>query len=229
HVRIALTTSIVAALIATATAQQPPPVFRAGTDLVEVEVVVHGRNGAFVSDLSQADFTIEEKGEAQEIQQFYLRLSDAAPDTAAPRPPAAGAPSEKGGRVFVVVFDDAHLTMGGFKRTQAAAQAFFSRYFRTGDIGGVVAQGRMAAGGLTTSREELLKAVKDAKPTSNKNSTTMLEQEWPRLSEIEAVRIAISGDEAVLQNAIRRACADDPTYCRMMDPEAQLRGKATQL
>jgi hypothetical protein len=54
---------------------QPPPVFRGGTDLVEVDVVVHGKDGAFVSDLSAADFVVEESGAAQPIQQFYLHLA----------------------------------------------------------------------------------------------------------------------------------------------------------
>src|SRR6516164_8260004 len=71
-------------------AQQPPPptVFRAATDLVEVDVVVHGRNGAFVSDLSFDDSAIEDAGEPQRIQQFYLHMGDAPsglPFTAAPR------------------------------------------------------------------------------------------------------------------------------------------------
>src|SRR5262247_1539080 len=55
--------------------QQPPPVFRVGADLVEVDVVVRGKDGAFVSDLAADDFVIEEGGHAQPIQQFYLRLT----------------------------------------------------------------------------------------------------------------------------------------------------------
>jgi VWFA-related protein len=210
-------------------AQQPPPVFRAGTDLVEVDVVVHGKSGEFVSDLSADDFTIEEAGQAQVIQQFYLHVTDAAglPPGAAPRLLGGSPATADAARTFVVVFDAAHLTPGGFKRTQSAAQTLFSREFRSGDLGGIVADGRMVNGRLTTDRDELLKAVKDAKPTSSKNSRLLLEHEWPRLSEIEAVRIVLNNDSPVLQEAIQRACSDDTSQCRSADVE--VRSKASQL
>src|SRR5262249_42080971 len=159
-----------------AQSQQAPPVFRAGIDIVEVDVVVHGRDGAFVSDLSADDFVVEEKGKPQPIEQFYLHVTDVSKWASTPAARGASTtvaslpqvrPSAQ--RVFVVVFDDEHLTPSGFKRTQAAAETLFSKEFRTGDVGGVVYGGHMVKSRLTTDREELLKAVKDAKPNSNKN------------------------------------------------------------
>jgi VWFA-related protein len=216
-----------------AAAQQPrpSPVFRATTDLVEVDVVVHGRNGAFVSDLSIDDFAIEDAGQPQPIQQFYLHVSDAAslPPAAASRQLSEPPPTANSARTFVVVFDDAHLTPAGFKRTQSAAQTLFSKEFKIGDLGGVVVAGRMVNGRLTTDRDELLKAVKDVKPNANKSSRLLVEREWPRLSEIEAVRITFDSDRDVLDTALRRACADDPSYCRVGDPELAVRSKASAL
>ena len=216
---------------------QPPPVFRGGTDLVEVDVVVHDKDGAFVSDLSAADFVVEESGAAQPIQQFYLHLATqstwataAAADAGATTisAGAAGIPAPPQ-RVFVVVFDDEHLTPSGFKRTQAAAQLLFTKQFRNGDVGGVITRGQMANNRLTTEREDLLKAVKDAKPNTNKNSRLFDERQWPRLTEIEAVRIAFNNDRVVLEEAIRRACNDDPELCKRIDPEPSIRSKASVL
>src|SRR4051794_4005784 len=90
---------------------QPPPVFRAGTDLVEIDVVVHGKDGAFVGDLSADDFVVEEGGRAQPIQQFYLHLTGSPGWTtttpAVARDSSNAAPASAAlGRVFVVVFDD---------------------------------------------------------------------------------------------------------------------------
>jgi VWFA-related protein len=216
---------------------QPPPVFRGGTDLVEVDVVVHGKDGAFVSDLSAADFVVEEGGVAQPIQQFYLRLATHA--TWATAPAAAGGASTTSPdavgtavppqRVFVVVFDDEHLTPSGFKRTQAAAQLLFTQQFRSGDAGGVVTRGQVANNRLTTNREDLLKAVKDAKPNTTKNSRLFDERQWPRLTESEAVRITFNNDRVVLEEAIRRACNDDPELCKRVDPEPSVRSKASVL
>src|SRR5262249_25921174 len=151
----------------------------------QVDVVVHDKDGRFVSDLTVDDFVIEDEGRAQEIQQFYLRVTNgpAAPAAAAGRvaPDATSAPPPSA-RVFVVVFDDEHLTPSGFKRTQAAALTLFSQQFKPGDIGGVLARGRMAHDRLTSDRDELLKAVKDAKPSSSKGSRLLEERSFPRLS-----------------------------------------------
>jgi len=213
---------------------QVPPVFRGGTDLVEVDVVVHGKDGAFVSDLSAADFVVEESGAAQPIQQFYLHLATQSSWATAPAPGGGATTTSAGAagvqappqRVFVVVFDDEHLTPSGFKRTQAAAQLLFTQQFRSGDVGGVVTHGQMAKNRLTTDREDLLKAVRDAKPNTVKNSRLFNERQWPRLTEIEAVRIAFNSDRVVLEEAIRRACNDDPELCKRIDPEPSIRSKA---
>ena len=209
-------------------AAQQPPVFRGGTDLVEVDVVVRGDGGHFISDLSAGDFTVAEGGEPQHIEQFYLHITDATslPPGATPRPlgttPATGA-----ARIFIVVFDDRHLTAAGFKRTQSAAEALFARQFRSGDIGGVVVAGRMVNDRLTTNREELLQAVRNAHPNLASAARLFDLHQWPRLSDVEAVRIDNDNDATVLDEAIRRACADDPSLCQLA-PDA-VRAKAQQL
>ena len=210
-----------------------PPVFRAGTDLVEVDVIARDKNGTFVSDLSSDDFELQEDGKPYPVQQVYLRLagpngwsdtlrnSPAAGNVAAPAP---ASPSTDVHRVFVVVFDDAHLSSGGFKRTQAAAQALFQSQLRDGDIGGVVSNGRMANGRLTSNRAELIKAAKDAKPGGNVLSVEMDERLWPRLSEIEAVRIAVNEDQELFDMAARRACNEDRSACQGPAGDDAVRG-----
>jgi VWFA-related protein len=229
-VRIVVGALIVVASIGAA-AQQAPPVFRGGTDLVEVDVLVHDKSGGFVRDLSADDFIVEDTGQPQVIQQFYLHGAGSAaqPPGAAPLAPGDQLPTSESARTFVVVFDDAHLTPGGFKRTQSAAQMLFTREFRSGDLGGIVAEGRMVNGRLTTDRDELLKAIREARPSSSKNSRFLFENEWPRLSESEAVRLVFDSDRTVLEEAIRRACSDDPPLCRKIDPEPAVRSKASQL
>ena len=108
--------------------QPPPPVFTAGADLVEVDVVVQDRDGKFVTDLSLDDFDVQDEGHPQHLEQFYLRLGDdlrktqsGASSASTAAADAAGPPA--GPHFFVVVFDDAHLTPSGFKRVQAAAQS----------------------------------------------------------------------------------------------------------
>jgi VWFA-related protein len=198
---------------ATAQSQVQPPTFRAATDIVEVDVVVQDRQGRFVTDLSPGDFAVSEEGAAQRVTLFYLVESGIARAQALPAPegPAgASAPAPRTPRFFIVYFDDAHLTPGGFKRVQAAALTLFSKEFKPGDIGAVVYNGAMANGRLTSDREELVKAIKNAKPNSAKNSRLMDERSFPRLSEIEAVRIQVNNDQNIRAEVIRRAIEDDP-------------------
>src|SRR4051812_27793990 len=70
-------------------AQQPPPAdpapqeqrptFRAGANLVRVDVTVIDRRGEPVTDLTQADFEVREDGIPQGIQTFKLIESDGEP------------------------------------------------------------------------------------------------------------------------------------------------------
>src|SRR6185503_15835491 len=135
--------ALAVAAIAPMAAQQtapPPPVFRSASELVEVDVVVHDKDGRFVSDLAPGDFEIREQGEPQPIQQFYLHITSSGGAAGAVPGIASNASVASGSarRTFVVVFDDAHMTPGGFKRTQAAAVSLFSQHFRSGDVGGVM-------------------------------------------------------------------------------------------
>src|SRR4029453_596074 len=53
-----------------AAAVQPPPVFKAGVDLVHFGVTVTDRKGALVTDLTADDFELLEDGRKQTIRYF---------------------------------------------------------------------------------------------------------------------------------------------------------------
>src|SRR5436190_16716681 len=208
---------------------QQPPAFRTSTDIVEVDVVVHDKDGRFVDDLSLQDFELLENGTPQRLEQIDLR--GAASSAAGARPSTMTSPAvpvrPAARRIFVFVFDDAHMTANGFKRSQAAANALFEKQFRDGDIGGIAIGGRIAGSRLTTDRAELVKAVGAAKPDLRGNSRRMEEQSWPRLTAAEAVAVAVHNNESVRNAAIQRACVDDEAQCRIAD--VAVAGKANQL
>src|SRR5205823_6308202 len=52
--------------------QDQPLVFRATTRLVQVNVVVHGKDGKPVADLKKEDFTVTEKGKPQTLSFFSV-------------------------------------------------------------------------------------------------------------------------------------------------------------
>ena len=55
---------------------QPTPVFRAATHLVQVNVVVHDSHGSPVDDLKKEDFSMTEQGKAQQISFFAMTSAD---------------------------------------------------------------------------------------------------------------------------------------------------------
>ena len=85
--RIAPIATVVAALSVTLVSgrqdppPQQPPTFRAGTDLVRVDVTVLNRGGNPVTSLTAADFEVRDNGQPQEITSFKLvEATGQAPD-----------------------------------------------------------------------------------------------------------------------------------------------------
>lgn len=218
-VRVIALACVTASFSSPMAAQQSPAPqpFKAQTDLVEVDVVVQDKNGAFVHDLGIEDFELLEEGKPQRIQQIYLQLTGDQRTTARSSISPDAPESAKAPRIFVMVFDEGHMSPAGFKRTQEAAATFFSERLLPGDLGGVVVNGLMANDRITNDRAELLQAVKDAKPSLIKTSQQVEERQWPRMTEVEAIHIIVNSDAIVLEDVTRRACAEDPDQCRGLD------------
>jgi VWFA-related protein len=222
---------------------QPPPVFRGGTTLVEVDVVVRDGSGRFVADLRPDDFEVLDNGERQEVSAFYRVIGPgdevAPPISSATQAPATPAPPpQQVQRVLVFYFDPHHIQPGAFDRVRNAAIQFLKKDWRQGDVGGVVANGKMANGRLTSNRDELEAALKAAKPEAAASVTRELGQ-WPRFVDIvEASRLVrreagYNPGPTVLDDVTERACRDRPDECRnpaaRAAVESQVEAKATQL
>jgi len=203
--------------------QEQPPVFRSGTELVEVYAIVQDGDGKFVSGLTADDFELLEDDQPNPIQLFYMvsgpasRLPRARVADGVPRSPDQSAP-----RTFTLLFDDEHLSFVSFTRLREAAVGFLQEHFRPGDIGGIVINGAMAHGRLTTDRDELIGILRDAKPALDAQSRYEVFREWPRLdSEFEALRIE-AGDARMLQEAVMRNCEERPEDCNRIGAMEQI-------
>jgi tetratricopeptide (TPR) repeat protein len=120
-------------------------------------------------------------------------------------------------RVFVVVFDDQHLSAGGLKRLQTAATSLFINELRPGDLGGVVVDGRLVGDRFYSDRVDLQQAVGRAHPRLATASDLAASSAAPggieqssRLAEIETIDIAraaldrkLSIVEALIPNLAR--------------------------
>lgn len=107
-----------------AAVQTQPPVFRVGTHLVQVNVVVHDKHGDPITTLKKEDFTVLERGKPQQVALFSINgTASAAPAT--PLPPhifsnAVAARGSVPGGVTVILLD---LVNTGFLDQQRARES----------------------------------------------------------------------------------------------------------
>jgi VWFA-related protein len=156
------------------TAQEPakdaPPVFRAGTELVQVDAVVTDKDGRYVTDLGQEDFEIVEDGKTRPITNFrYVTLLPAAPGAAPGRPrgPEGPPPVRPGaaGATMAIVVDDLSLTFESTSRTRKLLYDFVNERLAAGELLAVLhTGGGMANLQQFTSDPRLLRAAIDGLP-----------------------------------------------------------------
>jgi VWFA-related protein len=205
--------------------------------IVEVDVRVFDKDGRFVENLTRDDFEVIENGVPQQLQTLYIVGVDAAGRDASPAAAAAGlkpgptaeiAPPESARQTWIFFFDLNHLApSSGFDRARKALEEFLATRFKDGDMGGVVIGNKMANNRLTSMRQELVQAVRNARPSNDARSRMFeLTREWPKIiNEDEAFRIARDEREA-LQRAVLRACTEDPDACSRVPPDLELKQKA---
>ncbi len=189
------------------------PTFKSTTALVEVDAVIFDRQGRFVPGLVAEDLTILEDGRPQAIQQFYMVAHDGSGGPS-PGPGANLTPAERAHRVFVMLFDEGHLGFESLMRVKKGAEGFIQSQIGPGDVAGVFTNGGMYRGRLTTDKNELIAAVRSARPEfDNRQSLLAPFREFPRIpTETDAIRIE-GGAREVVDALGEEACRRDPFLC----------------
>ena len=90
-------------------AQGRQPTFKSATELVEVDAVILDKNGNFVPGLKPEDITLYENGKPQKIQQFFMVTHDLGLQEGSVASEYADQAQYGAHRVFVMLFDEAHL------------------------------------------------------------------------------------------------------------------------
>jgi VWFA-related protein len=195
--------------------QPPPPTFKSTTELVEVDAIVLDRSGNFVRNLTPDQITIYENGKPQKIQQFFMVTHDLAQNGSSVTSGDYAGLSESGAhRVFVMMFDEAHLSNDSLMRVKDGAAGFVREMFAAGDAGGVFLNGGMYKGRLTIDKGELLGGIRSVQPAfENRQAILAPFRQWPRIDdEVEAMKIA-DGAREVVERLGQQACQEDPVAC----------------
>jgi VWFA-related protein len=165
------------ALLADVHAQQPPvpapgptPTFRTNVDLVSSDVIVRGKNGQFVADLTKDDFDLLEDGVKQELNSFVLVHGGRAYTTMVAAPsvvregvilPPTRPMNDTAGRIILFIVDDLHLDFGQTPHIRDLFKKLGKELIHEGDLFGVVSTGTSSiAMDLTYDRTRLDEAAK---------------------------------------------------------------------
>jgi VWFA-related protein len=140
------------------------PTFRTETTVVQLPVRVLDGKGAFVRNLTAADFEVSEDGVPQTISELSLVDLSAVSRPAPARLPAAAALStpelEKiEGRLYVFVLDDAHVDVMHSARARDLISGFIRDRMTPNDAAAVVIASGAARQDFTHDKQLLLKAV----------------------------------------------------------------------
>jgi VWFA-related protein len=201
-----------------------PPKFPAQIDLITVDTVVVDAKGNPVRGLTRDDFVLEEDGQIREILAFEAVVLPPPPRAptpgaaapAAPPPPRphiarSAATAPRTGAMFLVVFDDLHLTYISAASARTTLGRFLRESTSDGDHVAIVstATGDVWRGALPADRDDLLAFAAGLQGR--------LDAREP-MTEHEAQRIAEYSDEDVLQRVVGRylsqaVCAPPPFRC----------------
>jgi len=203
------------ALCGLALLQAQQPTFKSTTELVEVDAVVLDKSGNFVPGLKLENVTIYENGKPQKIQQFFMVTHDQGVTEGSVRSEYADQAEYGAHRVFVMLFDEAHLANDSLMRVKIGAEAFVREMFSVGDAGGVFLNGGMFKGRLTVDKGELLAGIRAVQPAfENRQGILAPFRQWPRIDdEVQASKIA-DGAREVVERLGTKACQEDPQACQ---------------
>ena len=117
--------------------EQAPPVFRTGVTLVRLDVRVTDAEGTPIRDLEADEVEVFEGGDRRPVLLFqHIIQPIGAYDEVAQRTIASEVSTNQGaprGSVYVLVFDQAHITAGNEQRARMAAERFLRRRVKPGD------------------------------------------------------------------------------------------------
>lgn len=200
--RVVLVSSIVPA--AWLLAQTPAVQFPAQVEMVTVDVVVLDHDGKPVSGLTREDFTVSEDGGPQSLATFQAVQIGATP----PQPQGLQIPGlatnaaaqQEQGRVFVVAFDDNHLSPVSADAVRKAVRDFAGARLRDGDrLWLVPTSGGQGYEATLPGGKDALLASLDALQGKRPADTSPT-----RVSDYEAMRIATQRDAAALAQVRKR-------------------------
>lgn len=134
------------------------PTFRAGVELVTIDVVATDRRGQPISNLKAEDFELFEDGKPQPIRAFEFIDSSLVP-VDDPLPPGVVSNDGEPGGLFVVVLDELGIQVDDVSQVRRIASRFFNETLQANDYVAILRSGATSGFFLTNDRRIALDAI----------------------------------------------------------------------
>ena len=204
---------------------QPAPVFKSGVDLVRLDVRVLDATGAPVADIRPDEITVIDRGQRRPILLFQhieeprgTYLEAAARVSGGEVSTNQGAPR---GHLYVLLFDQEHITSGSEQRARLAAQAFIRRRVRPQDrvaVYGVPGPGPELD--FTADQRRAIAELDEIRGGLDRTAQTAL----GAMRVYEAFQIARGNDEVLTRVALRSS----ESAADVVDPSSALSARLAQ-
>lgn len=182
--------------------------FRSGVDLVRMDIRVVDAAGRPITDLRQDEVIITEDGTNRPALLFQ-RVTEPAETfvDAATRAVTAEVSTNEGfprGHLYLLVFDQAHITAGNEQRARMAAEQFIRRHVRPSDRVALFAiPGPGPQIGFTSDRVRVIEELTRVRGTYQRVASTL----FGNIPIYDAHRLA-QGDERLIIDTIKRLTAE---------------------
>jgi VWFA-related protein len=199
-----------------APAQEPParPIPGVGvtTELLELDVVVTGKDGRPLTDLTAADFEILEDGRPQPLTHFARGFGPAPGTPAAPESPGGPAPfPDEGaprGRYLVLAVDDYHIQPSELATVRDVLNRYVDEQVKADDQVAVVAtSGSLGALQQFTSDRAVLRRAIDRLRAHDRSFRPPMDV--PRITDYQA-QLIDTGDLEALSLAVEEIMRTEP-------------------
>jgi len=182
--------------------------FKSGVDLVRFDVRIVDDAGRPITDLRPEEIVIEESGRALPVMLFQ-RITEPAEsyDDAALRAVTAQVSSNEAfprGHLYILIFDQQHITPGNEQRARMAAEQFIRRRVRPSDrvaVYGVPGPGPQV--GFTADKTRALKALASVRGSYQRTVSTA----FGTMGIYEAHRV-VQGDERLAALLLERMATE---------------------
>jgi VWFA-related protein len=205
--------------------QKPaPPIPGLGvtTEILELDVVVTGKDGKPLRDLNAEDFEVVEDGQVQPITHFARGFGPVVKSAA--RPPSGPAPfpdeATPRGRYLVLAVDDYHIQPSELSTVRASLNKFVDSQLAPDDQVAVVAtSGSLGALQQFTTERAVLRRAIDQLRAHDRSFRPPLDV--PRLTDYQAQLIE-QGDAEALDLAVQEILATEPRVRQTINNQTRL-------